>query len=64
MINEQTVAGAVSELKESTDDFWHVLEADEQLDADAKAEITQLMEGAADNLDAIKKILHDISESE
>jgi hypothetical protein len=64
MNDDQTVAGAVAELKEGTEDFWAVLEGDEHLSKYDKAEITQLMEGAADNLDAIKKILHVISESE
>lgn len=64
----ETVTGAVDSIKEVVDEFWPVLEADDELKdpelADTKAEITQLMEGAGDNIDAIRKILNDLRERE
>lgn len=68
MDNEETVQGAVDSLKEAVEEFWPVLEADDLLKdpelADVKAEITQLMEGADDNIGAIRKILNDLRERE
>lgn len=64
----ETVTGALGTITEAVEEFWPVLEADESLgdpdQADAKAEITQLMEGSADNIEAIKKIIHDLREGE
>lgn len=68
MEQTETVQGAADSIKEAVEDFWPVLEADDELKdpelADSKAEITQLMEGAADNIDAIRKILNDLRERE
>lgn len=64
MEQTETVAGALAALKEAFDDFWATLEADNQLDPDEKADVTQLVEGAGDNLDEARKIVHANAERE
>ncbi len=54
----ETVAEALASLKTAMDEFWTTLEADGQLDDDEKADITQLLEGAGDNIDEARKIVH------
>ena len=54
---EETVADALAALRAAIDDFWATLDADTELDEEDRAEITQLVEGAGDNLDEAKRIV-------
>ena len=64
MENTETVTGAVAELGQHAELFWPVLDADDQIPDDERAEIVLLMEGVQDNLAEIKRTLHRLSEED
>lgn len=63
-MDKDTVADALAKITEAIEDFWAALDADPDLDADERADITQLVEGAGDNLAEAKKIARDSAEKD
>lgn len=62
MEDTETVTGALSAIAEPLDEFWAVLDADTELDADDRADLTQLVEGAGDNIREARQLLARITE--